>query len=232
MLAALTMRRTSRSDVKFPKTMRHRRMAAGSRRRRFRFPAGVLVLAAVVFLNAGRGSTLAAADSTATNARPDVDYWEDDQEAMPGIAGNVKTNSGSLSELTTVDEVLRLNPEEAHRGYPVRIHGVVTCVIQEHNAFIIQDTTRAVFVINTAPAIALPRRGEALEVEGKSDKGSFAPLVRASRLKILGAGTLPEPVQPSWDQLMNGSLDDQLVEIRGVVEESVPHPAGYPGPWS
>jgi signal transduction histidine kinase len=31
---------------------------------------------------------------------------------------------------------------------------------------------------------------------------------------------------------MNGSLDDQLVEIRGIVEESVPHPAGYPQQWS
>ena len=49
-----------------------------------------------------------------------------------------------------------------------------------------------------------------------------------SRLKSLGAGTLPEPVQPTWDQLMNGSLDDQQVEIRGVVEEAVPRPAGYP----
>ena len=140
----------------------------------------------------------------------------------------VKTNTGALPELTTVDEVLRLKPEEAQRGYPVKIRGVVTCVIQEHNAFIVQDATHAVFVINASPATALPRRGELLEVEGKSDKGSFAPLVRMSRLRNLGAGTLPEPVQPTWDQLMNGSLDDQLVEIRGIVEESVPHPAGYP----
>jgi signal transduction histidine kinase len=144
----------------------------------------------------------------------------------------VKTNTGALPELTTVDEVLRLKPEEAQRGYPVNIRGVVTCVVQEHNAFIVQDTTHAVFVINASPAIALPRRGELLEVEGKSDKGSFAPLVRMSRLRSLGAGTLPEPVQPTWDQLMNGSLDDQLVEIRGIVEESVPHPAGYPQQWS
>ena len=31
---------------------------------------------------------------------------------------------------------------------------------------------------------------------------------------------------------MNGSLDDQQVEIRGVVEETITHPAGYPPQWS
>jgi signal transduction histidine kinase len=215
--------------------MRHCRIAAGIRGRRFRFPVGVLVPAAVWFLNVVLATTMVAADPTATNAgdsKPDVDYWEDDQEAAAAVAGMVKTNTGALPELTTVDEVLRLKPEEAQRGYPVNIRGVVTCVVQEHNAFIVQGTTRAVFVINASPATALPQRGELLEVEGKSDKGSFAPLVRASRLRNLGAGTLPEPVQPTWDQLMNGSLDDQLVEIGGIVEESVPHPAGYPSGWS
>ena len=228
------MRQTSRNDVKFQKTMRHRRIAAGSRGGRFRVPGGVLVPAAIGFLNAVLAVTMMASGSTATNvanSRPNVDYWEDDQAAAV-VAGLVKTNTGALPELTTVDEVLRLKPEEAQRGYPVNIRGVVTCVVQEHNAFIVQDTTRAVFIINASPATALPKRGELLEVAGKSDKGSFAPLVRMSRLKSLGAGTLPEPVQPTWDQLMNGSLDDQLVEIRGMVEESVPHPAGYPGPWS
>ena len=31
---------------------------------------------------------------------------------------------------------------------------------------------------------------------------------------------------------MNGSLDDQQVELRGVVEEAVTHPPGYPPQWS
>jgi len=214
--------------------MRHRRITAGIQSGRFRITIEVLVPAAVLFLNVILATTVLAAEPTATNAadsKSDADYWGDDPEAVAS-AEMVKTNIVALPELTTVNEVLRLKPQEAQRGYPVNLRGVVTCVVQEHNAFIVQDTTRAVFVINASPTTALPKRGELLEVEGKSDKGSFAPLVRASRLKILGAGTLPEPVQPTWDQLMNGSLDDQQVEIRGIVEESVPHPAGYPQPWS
>ena len=34
---------------------------------------------------------------------------------------------------------------------------------------------------------------------------------------MLGAGQLPEPLRPSWDQLFNGSLDAQYVELKGVV---------------
>jgi signal transduction histidine kinase len=34
---------------------------------------------------------------------------------------------------------------------------------------------------------------------------------------VLGGGDLPEPVAPSWHQLMNGSLDAQYVEIQGIL---------------
>ncbi len=215
--------------------MRYRRIAIGIRSVRFHFLAGLLVPAAVLFLNVVLVATMFAADSTATNAagpQSVIDYWGDDPETAAAMSGAVTNDTRTLPELTTVNEVLRLKPEEAERGYPVKLRGVVTCLVQEHNAFIVQDETHAVFVINVSPTAAFPKRGEFLEVQGKSDKGSFAPLVRMNQMTILGAGALPEPVQPTWDQLMNGSLDDQQVEIRGVVEEAIPRPAGYPTQWS
>jgi signal transduction histidine kinase len=214
--------------------MRYRR-TTGIRSKGFRFPSRTLVLFAVWLINMVLTTTIKAGDLTVTNAansQPGVDYWEDDQETAAAMAGVIRSNTWVLPELTRVDEVLRLKPEEAQRGYPVKIRGVVTCVVQEHNAFIVQGANHAVFVVNTSPGGTLPKRGEFLEVQGKSDKGTFAPLVRASRFKILGAGTLPGPVRPTWDQLMNGSLDDQQVEIRGMVENAVRHPAGYPRRWS
>src|SRR5437660_12669177 len=36
-------------------------------------------------------------------------------------------------------------------------------------------------------------------------------------MKGLGAGVLPQPVRSTWDQLINGSLDTQYVEIEGIV---------------
>jgi len=179
---------------------------------------------------------LAATNLTDTG-QGNGDFWkESDEMDLPETAsptfGATNVNDGTLPVLTRVDQILQMKREEAGRGYPVKIKGVVTCDVEEHNAFIIQDTTRAVFVVNSPLAGALPRAGELLEVEGRTDKGSFAPLVRMSRLNVLGVAPLPEPVQPTWDQLMNGSLDDQQVEIRGVVEGFIAHPQGYPKGWS
>jgi signal transduction histidine kinase len=211
--------------------MPHRRLTETVLDRKWHLPAGVFPGFAILFLTFLTSIRLAAADSTPTNdadTNPDVD--EGDYQKM-GSSDLIKTN-GPLPTLITGDEILRLKPEEAELGFPVDIHGVVTCVVQEHNAFIIQDSTRAVFVANTLPVSMLPRRGELLEVHGKSDKGTFAPLVRAGTLINLGPGTLPQPVQPTWDQLINGSLDDQQVELNGIVEQGIPKPPGYPSHWS
>ena len=39
----------------------------------------------------------------------------------------------------------------------------------------------------------------------------------ADRVSDLGVGRLPQPVHPTWDQLMNGSLDAQYVELQGII---------------
>jgi signal transduction histidine kinase len=49
----------------------------------------------------------------------------------------------------------------------------------------------------------------------------FAPVVEACSVRTLGAGQLPEPIRPARDQLINGSLDAQYVELQGVMT-SVP----------
>ena len=45
----------------------------------------------------------------------------------------------------------------------------------------------------------------------------FQPYIQVSRLQKLGTGSLPDPVQPTWDQLINGSLHCNYVELEGVV---------------
>jgi signal transduction histidine kinase len=125
---------------------------------------------------------------------------------------------GTLRELTTASEVHQLNREEAQRGYPVKIQGVVTCVLPERQALIIQDATRGLYVVDSSESRSVPPRiGEYVEVEGKTDPSLFAPIVDADRVENLGAGRLPQPVHPAWEQLMNGSLDAQYVELQGIV---------------
>ncbi|HEY5296671.1 MAG TPA: ATP-binding protein [Verrucomicrobiae bacterium] len=136
----------------------------------------------------------------------------------PAMTENAVTNSAGLSLLVDAAEVHRLKREEAQRGYPVRIRGVVTSILPEHQAFTIQDSSRGIYVIDFSESRSDPPHiGEFLEVNGVSDAGSFAPVINASHVKNLGLGNLPEPVHPTWDQLLNGSLDAQYVEIQGIL---------------
>ena len=99
-----------------------------------------------------------------------------------------------------VDDRRRHQPDEtggSRARYPVKIQGVIISVVSNRPAFIVQDATRAVYVVVDSATISeLPQVGTYLKVEGKTDKGSFAPIVRARQVNVLGLGNLPEPSNP------------------------------------
>lgn len=133
-------------------------------------------------------------------------------------AENTVTDAAVLPLLTSAAEIHRLKSEEAQRRYPIKIRGVVTSVLPEHEAFTLQDSTHGIYAIDLSESRSdTPRIGEYLEVEGVSDPGQFSPVVDASRVHILGLGNMPDPVRPSWYQLINGSLDAQYVEIQAIL---------------
>ena len=145
------------------------------------------------------------------------------QITMLGAPPERGDSAETLPVLTTAREVHRLKREEAQRGYRVRCRGVVTCVLPEHQAFVLQDDTRGLYVVDpSASRSQSPQLGEYLRVEGVTDPSLFAPIVQARQVIGLGAGHLPPPVYPAWDQLMNGSLDAQYAEIQGVVTAAQP----------
>jgi signal transduction histidine kinase len=124
------------------------------------------------------------------------------------------TNGASLPLLTTIAEVKRLSREEAQRGYPVQIRGVITA--PRVGGFFIQDSTWSIYVRLAEPGSELPRAGDYWEIAGATF-AEFAPNILASRATRLGPGTLPDPLRPAWDQLINGSLDTQYIEVQGIV---------------
>jgi signal transduction histidine kinase len=145
------------------------------------------------------------------------------EESRSVAAENTGTNAGGLPLLVSAAEIHRLKREEAQREYPVKIRGVITSVLPEHQAFTIQDSTRGIYVIDFSESRSDPPRiGEFLEVEGVTEPGQFAPVVNARQIRSLGVGDLPEPVRPTRDQLMNGSLDAQYVEVQGILTAVLP----------
>ncbi len=127
-------------------------------------------------------------------------------------AGNMTNDPARLPILTTADEVHHLKREEAQLGYPVKVRGVVTST-SLYYGFTLRDPTSGVFVLGADSV----RVGDFVEVEGVTDPGAFAPMIRLTRMQHLGVGRLPEPIRPTWDQLMNGSMDAQYVEIEGII---------------
>jgi signal transduction histidine kinase len=128
---------------------------------------------------------------------------------------SVKGEAGSLPVLTTIEQIKRLKYDEAQRGYPVKIRGVI--IWSRKTAVIIQDSTQAIYVDEVAATEPDPFRvGELWEIEGVT-VGRFSPVVLARRVVRLGMGTLPEPAHPVWDQLLNASLDSRYAEVQGIV---------------
>jgi signal transduction histidine kinase len=120
--------------------------------------------------------------------------------------------------LTNAEQVHWLTRKEAAGGQHVLIRGVITCALPEFEAAVVQDFTGGIYIDRWSPSLGGPPQvGELVEVEGLTDPGDFAPRVHAVRITRLGTGELPPPVHPYWDQLINGSLDTQFVEIQGIV---------------
>jgi signal transduction histidine kinase len=138
-------------------------------------------------------------------------------------AENISTNAAGLPLLVNAAQVHRLKREEAQRGYPVKIRGVITSTLPEHQAFTLQDTSSGIYVVDFSESRSDPPHvGEFIEAEGVTDPSLFAPVVDARHVHYLGVGNLPEPVHPTRDQLINGSMDAQYVEIQGILSSVQP----------
>lgn len=123
--------------------------------------------------------------------------------------------------ITSVGQVQSLPIEDARRALPVHIRGVVTDAKNSmyDRWMSLQDDTRGIFVSLTVVSNTSPAFGEYWEVEGHSGAGDFAPVVIADKMTFLGEGRLPEPVRPTWTELLNGSMDVQWAELQGLVTD-------------
>ena len=87
-----------------------------------------------------------------------------------------------------------------------RVRGVITWA--SHWSCVLQDSSGGIFIWYSAKEWERqPRPEELWEIEGVTDAGDFSPLLTAASGTYLGNTVLPEPAQPTWEQLMNGSMD-------------------------
>jgi signal transduction histidine kinase len=123
--------------------------------------------------------------------------------------------SAALPTLNTVGQIKRLNRDKWQLGYPVKIRGVITAMLD--SGFFIQDSSGSIYARWHPPTESdTPRVGDYWEIEGTTF-AEFAPNIQVNSATCIGSGTLPQPLRPTWDQLINGSLDTEYVEVQGIV---------------
>jgi signal transduction histidine kinase len=122
--------------------------------------------------------------------------------------------------LTNAQQVRELEPKTAAENIPVRMFGVVTYYDARLFNLFFQDATAGIFVLVALDISTNISAGDEIEVEGVTDKGDYAPIVRASAMHVLGKAKLPAPRRISIDQLFTGLDDSQWVEVSGVVRSA------------
>lgn len=141
----------------------------------------------------------------------------------PLLAGQAEGNPGSDSSspvLTTIRQVRQLSPEELSRRPRVEVRGVITEVFGNY----LQDETAGIELwLDTSPPQqpAPPALGTCAEVSGLADWiEGHGPVIRTQKILPLGKGKLPKPERPTWSQLASGKIDDQWIEIEGVIRST------------
>jgi signal transduction histidine kinase len=134
--------------------------------------------------------------------------------------------AASLQTLTTIKAIRALSQDEGAKGYPVRIRGVVT-----HNdetadtGLIVHDGEFGQYVVSPDQPEALTEwravsQGEAIEIEGRTVRGGFAPNVMPAAVRRFGPGRLPTPKRIAFGSMLTGRNDCDYVEIVGVVQRT------------
>ncbi len=130
------------------------------------------------------------------------------------VPSNAPT-ANRLQTITTAAAIRRLTPEEAARGYPVRLRGVVTYADPEWHSVFFQDQTDALFAATDQLGL---HSGQLVELTGQTDPGNFAPSVVNAAFSILGSTNLPPPRPVDLEDLADGQFDSRWIRVQGVIQ--------------
>lgn len=127
------------------------------------------------------------------------------------------TGPDPYTVITNAAGIVRLSPELAKSGLPVRLRGQVTSYDHLRVLFV-QDKTAGVFVYYTGDRLPL-RPGQYVQVTGVAQPGRFSPIITAPVIELLDSGPTINPQSVSLAQIQYGGLDAQWVEFSGVVRK-------------
>src|ERR1035438_4057294 len=133
------------------------------------------------------------------------------------VSGQHASNT-PLPVLTHLAQIRQLTPEQAARGYPVRIRAVVTYYSTDGPDFLgrdtymgaatpdlfVQDSTSGIYVNVPKTALAL-KAGQLIDLEGVTEAPDFAPQIGRPRYQVIGNAALPKPNRASLERMLSRS---------------------------
>jgi signal transduction histidine kinase len=140
----------------------------------------------------------------------------------------VSADENAIYCLTNAAQVHSLSTEQARRGYPVELTGVVLYADPLAGDLIIHDNSGGIYVGGWTKHLAGATNhftalypGQLVHVDGVSSAGDYAPCVALRDLKIIGNASIPAAKPVSYGDLASGFEDGQWVEIQGIVHSAV-----------
>jgi signal transduction histidine kinase len=135
-----------------------------------------------------------------------------------GVDASAQLTQAPAGVLTNAAQVRSLKAAQAARAIPVRLRGVVIdeSAPREY-AVILADDTAGIYLLAATNLFRLYHQNDLLEIQGVTDPGQFAPIVKVSTARKIGIAPIPAPRRVSYQELITGALDGQWVEISGVV---------------
>ena len=86
--------------------------------------------------------------------------------------------------------------------------------------FIVQDATAGIYVEGSISPKYPHVLSQLVEIEGVTGPGKFAPVIRETKLRVLGPGALPKAQLFPFSELANGQQDSQWAQVRGIVRSA------------
>jgi len=117
--------------------------------------------------------------------------------------------------LTSLRAIHALSNEEASHALPVAFEATVTYYRNYEQVLFVQDEGAAIYVQMPSPEGDL-QPGDRVLVRGRTHN-SYRPEIFGDSVTLLHHGELPAPVPATFDQLIQGQLDSQLVKIKVTV---------------
>jgi hypothetical protein len=128
-----------------------------------------------------------------------------------------------LPPLTSNAAIRALTHQDAAKGRPVRVRGVVTLLPADAPGKLTLDDGTGIWVSADdgsamEKVLSQAKVGDVLEIAGRSNPGHFAPTITPESVTRVGSSELPAPRQLPFLGLASGVHDCQRVTLTGIVQ--------------